>query len=260
MHGNDKESQLIWEAYVTEEVKIRGKNVDPEQMNPEPGDESWLTKGERDGGRPGDDKVPTTDVELPAQSLNPSQSEIYLGKSLGMAVGGMGNGGNLNAIISGDNHILDGHHRWAATMLANPEAVVGGKQSALPIAELIPVLRGAGMAYGNPFRGKESATDINVYQADSNELQKQIEILDQGTKFLKPGQASEFVASVGGIEQLSARMTAIQQKKPPASAPPRDQMPVIDSEGPKSGKNEVQDAAARLNKGEIDVYPPYADE
>ena len=116
MHGNDKESQLIWEAYVTEEMKLRGKNVDPAQMKPTPGDESWLTKGERDGGQPGDDKVQTTDVELPAQSLNPSQSEIYLGKSLGMAVGGMGNGGNLNAIISGDNHILDGHHRWSGTM------------------------------------------------------------------------------------------------------------------------------------------------
>jgi hypothetical protein len=259
MHGNDKESQLIWEAYVSEEVKLRGKQIDPSQMEPEKGEEEWLTKGTRDGGEPGDDIVKTVDVELPAQSLNPSQSEIYLGKALGMAVGGMGNGGNLNAIISGDNHILDGHHRWAACMLANPEAVVGGKQSELPIADLIPVLRGAGVAYGNPFRGKESATDINVYQADAAELQKQIEILDQGTKFLKPGQASEFVASIGGIEQLSARMEAIQQKTPPASAPPRDKMPVIDSEGPQSGTNEVDDAASRLNKGEIDVYPPYAD-
>ena len=41
-----------------------------------------------------------------------------------MAIGGV-KGGNLGSMVSGDNHILDGHHRWAATLLAEPKAKIG---------------------------------------------------------------------------------------------------------------------------------------
>ena len=86
----------------------------------------FLKKGYRYGTR-SDDVVKASPKNISADILKPSQSEIFLGKSLGMAVGGMA-GGNLDAIISQDNHILDGHHRWAATMFANPSAKVGGVQ------------------------------------------------------------------------------------------------------------------------------------
>ena len=252
----DKDSRLIFEAYMSEEVALRGKNVDPGEMKVEPGDGEWLTKGTRDGGEPGDDIVKTVDVELPAQALKPSQSEIFLNKSLSMAIGGVV-GGDLAAIISSDNHILDGHHRWAATMLSKPDAMVGGKQSQLPITDLIPVLRAAGIAYGN--EGRDGKNDINIYQANIELLQKEIAVIHQGTDRLKPGQASAWFESMGGIDALMTRMSAIQQMPPPKNAPVRKQMPVIDADGPVSGTNEVEDAAARLNKGEIDVYPPYAE-
>ena len=71
-------------------------------------------KGEMDGSDM-DDKVNTKFRGWSANQLKPSQSAIYLGKSLGMAVGGV-KGGNLGSMVSGDNHILDGHHRWAATL------------------------------------------------------------------------------------------------------------------------------------------------
>ena len=41
-----------------------------------------------------------------------------------MAIGGVA-GGNLGAYISTNGEILDGHHRWAATMLNNPNANIG---------------------------------------------------------------------------------------------------------------------------------------
>jgi len=258
MHGNDKESQLIWEAYVSEEVKLRGKQIDPSQMKPDRGEEAWLSKGTRDGGEPGDDIVKTVNVEVPAGSVKPSQSAIYLRKTLGMAFGGQMVGGNLNAIISSDNHILDGHHRWAATMLTDPNVKVGGKKSQLPIADLIPVLRGAGLAYGN--EGRPGGDDISIYDTKPEDVQQVIDIENQGSKFLQPGQAQQWVEQTGGFDELMKRINHIQtQYPPPAGAPPREDMPVIDADGPESGKNEVEDASTRLNKGEIDVYPPYAD-
>ena len=79
-------------------------------------------KGEMDGSDK-DDKVSTKFRGWSANQLKPSQSAIYLGKSLGMAVGGV-KGGNLGSMVSSDDHILDGHHRWAATLLADPKAKI----------------------------------------------------------------------------------------------------------------------------------------
>ena len=55
----------------------------------------------------------------------------------------------MQAIISSDNRILDGHHRWAATLFNNPKAKVGGVQAELKIGDLIQVSRHAGDAVGN---------------------------------------------------------------------------------------------------------------
>ena len=60
----------------------------------------FTTKGKMDGD-PKDDIVNVSKVSGQAKRLMPSQSAIYLGKSLGMAVGGV-KGGNLGAIISKD--------------------------------------------------------------------------------------------------------------------------------------------------------------
>ena len=84
----------------------------------------FLTKGQKDGNSK-DDVVKTTAASIAASQLMPTQSEIFMGKAVGMAIGGVA-GGDLKAVISKDNYILDGHHRWAATMLANPTAKVGG--------------------------------------------------------------------------------------------------------------------------------------
>ena len=56
-------------------------------------------------GDKGDDVVKTKPASIPAANLKPSQDAIYLGKALGMAIGGV-EGGDLGAIISSDNYIL----------------------------------------------------------------------------------------------------------------------------------------------------------
>lgn len=233
-----------------------GENIDLKQFpNPLPKDmsgEAFLSKGLKDGDK-SDDVVSAGGKQIPAATAKPSQSAIYLGKALGMAVGGI-KGGNLNALISADNYILDGHHRWAATMFSDPSAAVGGTGIDMPMAQLIPVLRAAGDAYGNARRGEPGGGDVNIFKASVDDAKKAIQKIDGGTKYTKPGAAVKWLQSIGGEKELANRLEAIKAKGSEAgSAPPRAEMPVIDAD-----KGEDQNIATRLNKGAIDIKPPYA--
>lgn len=212
----------------------------------------FTSKGAMDGN-PGDDIVATVSAQIPAQTLMPTQSEIFLGKALGMAVGGVA-GGDLKAIISKDNYILDGHHRWAATMLSNPSAKVGGLKANLGIGDLVPVLRALGDVFNNPRRGNPGGGDINLYDS---KFEDALAIINEGKyispKFYDKAKAQAWLQSIGGEAELKKRYTALKAKKPPAGAPPRQDMPVIDAD-----KGQEKDAAALLNKGSLDVKKPYA--
>ena len=209
-------------------------------------------KGEMDGSDM-DDKVNTKFRGWGANQLKPSQSAIYLGKSLGMAVGGV-KGGNLGSMVSGDNHILDGHHRWAATLLAEPKAKIFGTEVDLGIGDLVPVLRSLGDAFGNKRRGEPSGGDINIYDATVQDAMDAImDGKNMNPKFYDKNKAMAWLKSIGGEPELARRLKFIQSKKPPTGAPPRNQMPVIDAD---SAEDKV--AATLLQRGSLDVRPPYA--
>lgn len=236
---------------------IMGENIDlsqfPNPLPPNQKGEDFLSKGMRDGSKT-DDVVQAGNKSISAQEAKPSQSAIYLGKALGMAVGGV-KGGNINALISADNYILDGHHRWAATMFADPNAAISGTGIGMPMAQLIPVLRAAGDAYGNARRGEPSGGDVNIFKASLDDALKAVKQIDGGTKFTKAGAATKWLESIGGEQELAKRLEGIKAKGgEAASAPARTEMPVIDAD-----KGEDGDVATRLNKGAIDVNPPYAE-
>ena len=178
---------------------IIGEDIDPAQFpNPLPGHlkgAPFLTKGHKDGEK-ADDVVAAGGKSITAAEAKPSQSAIYLGKALAMAINGV-KGGNLDAIISADNYILDGHHRWAATMFSDPSASVGGVGIELAMSELIPVLRAAGDAYGNARRGEPSGGDINIFTASIEDAMKAIKKIDGGNKYVKAGVANKWLESIG---------------------------------------------------------------
>jgi hypothetical protein len=213
----------------------------------------FLVKGLYDGEE-GDDRVKSKDVMVSADSLNPSQSEIFMGKALGMAVNGIA-GGNLDAVISSDNHILDGHHRWCATMFADPKLKVGGTMVDLTIGDLIPVMRAIGDALGNKRRGApKKSNDINVYTADREDIEAAIyEGRYMDPKFYSREKSIEWIEGVGGIDNVFTRLKMIQSKRPPRGAPPRTDMPVIDAD-----KGHVNLVSDLLKQGKIDVKTPYA--
>lgn len=214
----------------------------------------FKNKGKRDGN-PTDDVVKTKKTTWSAGSLLPSQDAIYLGKALGMAIGGV-KGGDLGSIVSNDKRILDGHHRWAATMFNDPNAKVGGIEVDMGIKDLIPVLRSLGDVYGNERRGNPGGTDINIYAATpSDAIDAVITGKYMNPSFVNREKALAWLKSIGGEAELVRRLKSIQSKVPPPGAPPRDKMPVIDAD-----KNQHVDAARLLMRGNLDVYAPYAKE
>jgi hypothetical protein len=84
-----------------------------------------------------------------------------------------------NILISSDNHIIDGHHRWSSTMLINPNCKIKCTQVNLPIEHAVPIIdailtveRGKDVGFG----GKVS---LNVYdiieQKPKDEVMKMID-------------------------------------------------------------------------------------
>jgi hypothetical protein len=211
----------------------------------------FTNKGKLDGDE-FDDIVDTKDVSIETIKLKPSQDAVYLGKTLGMAIGGV-EGGDLGAIISSDNYILDGHHRWAASMFNNPKALINGIQAGLSIGDLIPVLRALGDVFGNKRRGEPNGGDVNIFKASITDALACINNgVNMDPKFYNKEKAIEWLNKIGGEKNLKKSLELIQSTPPPHDALQRNEMPVIDAD-----KREDKKTAELLNKGKIDIKHPY---
>ncbi len=213
----------------------------------------FTMKGEMDGNKQ-DDIVKTKKKTWSADKLKPSQSAVYLGKSLGMAVGGV-KGGDLGSIVSKDGHILDGHHRWAATLLAEPSAKISGIEADLGIGDLVPVLRALGDSFGNFRRGEPKGGDVNVFNATTADAVESLETgKNMDPRFYNKEKSLAWLESIGGEEGLKSRLENLKNHRPPSGAPPRIEMPVIDAD-----KGQEKRAADLLLKGKLDVRAPYSE-
>lgn len=61
------------------------------------------------------DRVISKECEIDVRSLKPTQNQLWLGKAIEMALDGEALKEPL--IVSKDNYVIDGHHRWAALLL-----------------------------------------------------------------------------------------------------------------------------------------------
>ena len=82
-----------------------------------------------------------TKKKVPVGKLKATQSEIKAGKSFSMAdayfKGTFQPSKNYEIVVSSDGHILDGHHRWAALLLANPAATMDTVEVGLTMKEFL---------------------------------------------------------------------------------------------------------------------------
>lgn len=214
-----------------------------------------------DDGNPDDDKVPVHHVSgLPAGSLKPSQTTIKVWAVVEMAVEMLLRGqvgGDLGALIASDGHILDGHHRWAATILAGgPTAQVGGFVADLPGSELIRVLNIVTKGVYGRDRGNEgtgSLSDVNPEKVRGI-LGAYVEHGVGGkhaksAKQVREALSGAFGSVPAGIARMSANAGRVP-KKTPAWAPARADMPVIEAP-------EAPQAADILSRGLINWQFPF---
>ena len=199
-------------------------------------------------------------------SLNPSQSTMVLSKSCLFAFFYMnGNKGfkdnNMGAIVSKDDHILDGHHRWSGWALAFGHSNPGVRflRAEMPGSSLIRVLNVVtkGMFNGrNGNRGEGNIKDYTPRNVRAVLEQFLITGAKSGNKPVAytPEEVEQTLISYfgsveEGIDQMSKNVSKLNLSVP-SWAPARKDMPVIN----KSELGYVSDA---LNNGEVEWNPPY---
>lgn len=239
---------LYFNDFLFEEMKTQ--EVDPSQFeNPgKIGDLRFWTKGKEDGSRT-DDIVKTKKITTKVKYLKPSQRAIYLGKGLDLAIRNVV-GSDLGTIISKDNYILDGHHKYLASCLTDLNMNVIVTQFDLNIGDLVPVLRQAGDVIGNTRGVKPESGDINIFDANINDIENCIYrgINMDKSKYIEEDAINWYESNK---ENIIKGLTFIQNQKIPIGAPPREEMPKIK-------KDQIDKVEKSINKGDIDVKTPYA--
>ncbi len=120
----------------------------------------WLHSGlKKNDGDEHDDKVPVETGKVRVGDLKPIQKQIYFDKSIaGAAENGAADSVKFFTtktffIVSTDNFIIDGHHRFLGAVLIDPDMEVQVLRIDLPIKELLPL----SLAYGDAIGNKRNA-------------------------------------------------------------------------------------------------------
>lgn len=224
------------------------------------------TSGLKDGDK-SDDKISAKKVKIPAKSLKPAQKEIVPGKALAIAVrylmGAPIDLSDLGAIVSSDNYIMDGHHRWAAAFLLDPNTKLTVTKIDLKGEELITVLNyltvgKLGIMKGNKGKG-------NVSDFTGAKISPIINDLMQNGDYFKGTHTppEDFMAALTkvsgangdpfkGRDILLKRADQLPKSVMPG-APSRVNMPVI-------LPSRVAVVASMIKNGVVDIKAPYSDE
>ena len=256
------------------------KDVDPERFPlklsdaaASAGDDAELkVTGGDDDGEKTDDVVGADPGEVAVSKLNPSQSSMNIEKAVAFAIAAIrkaepfpaGPGGDLGAIITSDNHIMDGHHRWIASGMVDPKAKVGGYIVEFPAKQMIAALNmitvKLGITSGKPgsggfeqFNEKGIKAVLDKYVAEGvwsadGEPQKVVEACEQFTG------ASGAAAVEAAAKKMADNVSQLTLEVP-AGFPERPDMPVISK-----GKGHLNMAIDLLKSGQVDLNEPYAED
>lgn len=252
-----------------EDDEILGKtDVIPLSQVPKDAAKAAIGAGKKDGDA-GDDVAGGSKKPFPASGLRAAQTEIIPEKALGMAIGMInksgiftgGPGGDLESIVSGDSppFIMDGHHRWAATYLADPGADILATQIELPGKALVSALNVVTVGQfgrgGNSGKGNIADFKGGVFEKLIDQWKESGYTDDKGNK-TTPEDVTKAMETLGdgdfekGKQTIMANADKLPKDIMPG-APARIEMPVI------NGK-EVDAVAKSIAAGEIDIKPPYS--
>lgn len=221
------------------------------------------------GGVPGqkdqntkDDVITSSTPTIAVKDLKPAQTEIIKEKAFGMAIGmlkkGQWDGLDLQSIVSNDNYIMDGHHRWAAVFLIDPNASLKVTQIDLPGTSLVTALNYVTAAKGTP--GNKGKGNIQDFTGDklAPVIDKAMTEGIKGEFPVSPEEVTEAMGKVPGANGDAAKGKEIMMKNADElpkqimpGAPTRVDMPVI-------LPNQVKLVASLLSKGSFDIKAPYS--
>jgi len=251
------------------------------------GDPDIKAKGGLADGNKQDDVIDQKEWSGNVGMLKPSQNSMDIYKLCNFFIGACrqaaglstnkpfsnGPGGKIDCIISGDGYIMDGHHRWGALCMYDPESQVGPDiQLMFPAVELIAALNAITVHLTGKTVGKSGKTALSAAFGDSA-LRGQIKsFMDDPTscwgcdgdgdslnKVLKSfsgfdGDGTELLDSV--MKKINSNLSTVtlDPVKDSDGLFAREDMPVI---SPEAGH--VMKAAKMLAAGQVDLNPPYAD-
>jgi len=118
-----------------------------------------------------DDQIDVKMHSIMAKDLRPIQKQIYFDKAIG-ATAQFGVKGsrkfleNSLMIMSSDDYIVDGHHRWASALVIDPNMKMKGIKIDLPIEKLVNLLKAYGDAIGNKRNANEGYNLETAYEKD----------------------------------------------------------------------------------------------
>ena len=128
----------------------------PQGLDKEMGDK-WVSGGlAKNDGDAKDDIVDVKIKKVAVGNLKPIQSQIYFDKSIrNVAEFGAKGTRDFSAsktnfyVVSSDNRIIDGHHRFLSAVLVDPKIKVTALEIDLPIKDLLPLTLSYTDAIGN---------------------------------------------------------------------------------------------------------------
>ena len=272
-----KDMKLImegWKDYTNTNLK---EDADPRKLDPTrfpkelskvSPDLSKITT--RVGGRDGseeDDKIGVEPVPFTAKQVKPSQSSMDINKAVNFVIqmlhpeGKLKVGGNLGAFISKDNYIMDGHHRWIATAMADPSAQLEGYQVNFPGEQLVAILNAMTKGLFGVPKGKAATGGFEQFNEQGILGVLQVMAQKGSWNNLNSQQVMEVLEGMTGMQGEGAVAAAAKKMAAnlqgltlaePSWAPERPDMPGID------GDAAVKAARQALSTGQVDVNPPYA--
>jgi len=231
-----------------------------------------VVSGQNDGNIKDDPIQANMNASGPVSELRPTQSTLVSDKVLTFALAYLKGESwmdlsKMDAIVSGDKAIMDGHHRWAAALIVNPGMSVNYTLINLPLQKLISILnvytKGAlGKDKGNPDAGETLAQafanlESKIRNAFSNGFQSGKSAYDAQTmKSLMAKMPGSNGDPNKGMEQMVQNANAVASNAnmtKSATNLARADMPVID-------KDQVAKLVSDLKSGAVDVMRPYSRE
>lgn len=260
----EKILQLIDEKLQILKEDAFGKNkAIPLSQIPDAAAKAAIDTGKKDKNDK-DDVANAGETSVTVGSLKPMQKEVIPQKALSFALGFTDTGdtpdlNNMEAITSADGYIMDGHHRWAARTLLNPNASVKVFKVDMPADDVVTALNVYTKAKG--LKGNPGKGDVGQF---ASLIPKAIDtFISQGTdqwpmSEKKPEEIKAIIAKIGGGDFEKGKSTLIANaKKLPTSihpnAPARVDMPVIDAK-----KGDLKNVLVKMKAGEIDFKEPFS--